>query len=64
MNVSDLEDIVGKVALEFFEHKNPGHFAAENPKTLHTCIDDVAFVITKFIEYFNQLAEAQINDGR
>lgn len=62
MKVTDLEDIVSRVALEYFEYKNPGFSAAENPNTVHSCIDDTAFIINKFIKYFNDLAESQLND--
>ena len=61
MKVNDLEDIVARVSLEFFEYKNPGFSATENPKTVQTSIDDTAFIVSKFIEYFNQLAEAESN---
>jgi hypothetical protein len=61
MKASDLEDIVGRVSLEFFEYKNPGFSAVENPGTVHKCIDDVAFIINKFIKYFNEAAEAEVN---
>jgi hypothetical protein len=62
MKVNDLEDIVSRVSLEYFQYKNPGFSAAENPNTVHTCIDDTAFIINRFIKYFNELAEAQSND--
>ncbi len=62
MKVNDLEDIVGRVSLDFFEYKNPGFSAVDNPDTVHKCIDDVAFIISKFIEYFNKLAEEQLNE--
>jgi hypothetical protein len=62
MKVDDLEDIVGRVSLEYFQYKNPGFSAAENPNTVHTCIDDTAFIINRFIKYFNELAEEQSND--
>jgi hypothetical protein len=62
MNVNDLEDIVSRVSLEYFQYKNPGFSAAENPNTVHTCIDDTAFIINRFIKYFNELAEEQSND--
>jgi hypothetical protein len=62
MNNSDLENIVGKVSLDFFQYKNPGFSAVENPGTVHKCIDDVAFIIGRFIEYFNKLAEEQLNE--
>jgi len=64
MKNSDLEDIVGKVSLDFFEYKNPGFSAVENPGTVHKCIDDVAFIVGRFIEYFNKLAEEQSNESR
>lgn len=64
MKASDLEDIVGRVSLEFFEYKNPGFSALENPGTVHSCIDDVAFIISNFISHFNKLAEEQSNDKR
>ena len=48
---------------DFFEYKNPGFSAADNPKSVQTAIDDTAFVINKFITYFNQLAESEINDA-
>jgi|LakMenEpi03Aug12_release.lakeMendotaPanAssembly.Ray.scaffolds.fasta_scaffold2655352_1 hypothetical protein len=63
MKVNDLEDIVGRVSLDFFEYKNPGFSAMENPGTVHKCIDDVAFIISRFIEYFNKLAEEQLNES-
>ena len=62
MNVNDLEDIVSRVSLEYFQYKNPGFSAAENPNTVHTCIDDTAFIINRFIKYFNDLAEEQSDD--
>jgi hypothetical protein len=62
MNVNDLEDIVSRVSLEYFQYKNPGFSAAENPNTVHTCIDDTAFIINRFIKYFNELAEEQLDD--
>jgi hypothetical protein len=61
MKVSDLEDIVSRVALEFFQYKNPGFSAVDNPKSVQTAIDDTAFVINKFISYFNDLAEGEVN---
>lgn len=63
MKSSDLEDIVGRVSLEFFEYKNPGFSAVENPGTVHKCIDDVAFIINRFIKYFNEMAEEQLNES-
>jgi|688.fasta_scaffold954303_2 predicted methyltransferase len=62
MKVSDLEDIVSVVSKEFFEYKNPGHSAVDNPKSVQNAIDDTAFIINKFINYFNKLAEEQLND--
>jgi hypothetical protein len=62
MSVNDLEDIVSRVSLEYFQYKNPGFSAAENPNTVHTCIDDTAFIINRFIKYFNELAEEQSDD--
>jgi hypothetical protein len=62
MKVTDLEDIVSRVALEYFQYKNPGFSATENPNTVHSCIDDTAFIINKFIKHFNDLAEEQLND--
>jgi hypothetical protein len=62
MNVNDLEDIVSRVSLEYFQYKNPGFSAAENPNTVHTSIDDTAFIINRFIKYFNDLAEEQSDD--
>lgn len=59
MKLNDLEDIVSKVSLDFFNYKHPGFIATENPNTVHACIDDTAFIINKFISYFNQLAEEQ-----
>jgi predicted methyltransferase len=63
MNVSDLEDIVSRVALDFFHQKNPGFSAIDNPKSVQTAIEDTAFVINKFISYFNKLAEGE-SSGR
>ena len=63
MNLNDLEDIVSKVSMDFFNYKNPGFSALDNPKSVQTAIDDTAFIINKFITYFNQLAESQINDA-
>jgi hypothetical protein len=63
MKMNDLEDIVGKVSLDYFEYKNPGFSAVENPGTVHKCIDDVAFIINRFIEYFNRLAEEELNES-
>jgi hypothetical protein len=61
MKVTDLEDIVSRVALDFFHFKNPGFSAIDNPKSVQTAIDDTAFVINKFIGYFNQMAEGEVN---
>ncbi len=61
MKLSDLEDIVGKVSLDFFHYKNPGFSAVDNPKSVQTAIDDSAFIINKFIQYFNDLADRQSN---
>lgn len=57
MKLNDLEDIVAKVALDLFNYKHPDFNAVENAKTLQGCIDDSAFVINKFINYFNSVAE-------
>ena len=62
MNISDLEDIVSKGALDFFSYKNPEFSPLENPKSVQSCIDDTAFIINKFITYFNTLAERELND--
>ena len=62
MKLSDLEDIVSKVSIDYFDYKNPGFSAVDNPGTIHKCIDEVSFIINKFIQYFNDLAEAQSND--
>jgi len=59
MKVSDLEDIVSRVSLDFFENKNPGFSALDNPKSVQSAIDDTAFIINKFIFYFNELAEGE-----
>lgn len=59
MKLDDLEDIVAKVALDLFNYKHPDFNAIENAKTLQTCIDDSAFVINKFISYFNSIAESE-----
>ena len=61
MKANDLEDIVSRVSLEYFHYKNPGFSPAENPNTVHTCIDDTAFIINKFIKYFNEATEAELN---
>lgn len=59
MQLNDLEDIVGRVAMDFFNYKNPGFSAVDNPKSVQTAIDDTAFVINKFISYFNSAAESE-----
>jgi hypothetical protein len=64
MKLNDLEDIVSLVAKDFFDYKNPGFSAVDNPKSVQTAIDDTAFIINKFIGYFNQLAEGEVNDAR
>lgn len=63
MKLNDLEEIVSRVSKEFFEYKNPGFSAVDNPKSVQVAIDDTAFIINKFITYFNQLAEREINDA-
>jgi len=62
MKLSDLEDIVSKVSIDYFDYKNPGFSAVDNPGSVHKCIDEVSFIINKFIKYFNELAEEQLND--
>jgi hypothetical protein len=62
MKLNDLEDIVSRVAKDLFDYKNPGFSAGDNPKSVQTAIDDTAFVINKFISYFNQLAESEVNE--
>jgi hypothetical protein len=64
MKLNDLEEIVSRVSKDFFDYKNPGFSAADNPKSVQTAIDDTAFIINKFIGYFNQLAEGEVNDAR
>ena len=64
MRLDDLENIVTKVSMDFFNHKHPDFNAVDNPKSVQSCIDDTAFIINKFISYFNKLAEEQLNDGR
>ena len=60
MKLNDLEDIVGKVAMDFFNYKNPGFSVADNPKSVQTAIDDTAFIINKFINYFNAAVESEV----
>lgn len=62
MKLNDLEDLVSRVSMDFFNYKNPGFSPVDNPKSAQTAIDDTAFIINKFITYFNQLAEEQSND--
>jgi len=62
MRLNDLEDIVSRVSMDYFGYKNPGFSALDNPKSVQSAIDDTAFIINKFISYFNQLAESQGND--
>lgn len=62
MKLSELEEIVGIVALDFFNYKNPGFSPLDNPKAVQTCIDDTAFVINKFIGYFNKKVEGELNE--
>lgn len=59
MKLNDLEDIVSRVSMDFFNYKHPNFTAIDNPKSVQVCIDDAAFVINKFISYFNQMAEEQ-----
>lgn len=61
MRLDDLEDIVTKVSMDLFNYKYPEFNLVDNPKSLQGCIDDTAFVINKFITYFNKLAE-EVND--
>ena len=63
MKLNDLEEIVSKVSMDYFKYKNPDFSALDNPKSVQSAIDDTAFIINKFITYFNQLAEGQ-NDDR
>lgn len=63
MKVSDLEEIVGRVSMDFFKYKNPGFSAIDNPKSVQVAIDDTAFIVNKFITYFNQLAESQVDES-
>lgn len=62
MKLDDLEDIVTRVSMDFFNYKYPDFNAVDNPKSVQMCIDDSAFIINKFISYFNKLAEAELND--
>lgn len=62
MKLNDLEDIVSRVSMDFFKFKHPEFNAIDNPKSVQACIDDTAFIINKFISYFNALAENQLND--
>ena len=62
MKLNDLEEIVSRVSKDFFEYKNPDFSAVDNPRSVQSAIDDTAFIINKFITYFNQLAEGQSND--
>ena len=62
MKLNDLEDMVGRVALDYFEYKNPGYNAIDNPRAVQTCIEETAFIINKFISYFNMMAEGELND--
>ena len=62
MKLNDLEDIVSKVSMDYFKYKYPDFSPLDNPKSVQSAIDDTAFVINKFIAYFNQLAESQGND--
>lgn len=59
MKLNDLEEIVSRVSKEFFDYKNPGFSAVDNPKSVQTAIDDTVFIINKFIGYFNSIAEEQ-----
>jgi predicted methyltransferase len=62
MKLDDLEDIVSLVAKDLFDYRNPGFSPVDNPKSVQTAIDDAAFVINKFISYFNRLAESEVNE--
>lgn len=64
MKLSDLEDIVSVVSMEYFNYKYPDHSPVDNPNSVKTCIDESAFVINRFITHFNKLAEEELNDGR
>lgn len=59
MKLSDLEDIVGVVSMEYFKYKHPDFSVLDNPRSVQSCIDDTAFIINKFIAHFNRLAEEQ-----
>lgn len=59
MKLNDLEDIVSRVSMDFFKFKHPEFNAIDNPKSVQVCIDDTAFIINRFISYFNQMAEEQ-----
>lgn len=59
MKLNDLEEIVGLVAMDYFKYKNPDFSPVDNPKSVQSAIDDTAFIINKFIGYFNDLAESQ-----
>lgn len=63
MRLNDLEDLVSKVSMDYFKYKNPDFSPLDNPKSVQSAIDETAFIINKFIGYFNQLAESQGNDG-
>ena len=63
MKLNDLEDIVSRVAMDFFNYKNPGFTPIDNPKSVQTAIDETAFIINKFIGYFNTLAEQESKDN-
>ena len=62
MKASDLEDIVSKVSMDLFNYRHPGFSAADNPTSVKSCIDDSAFVISKFISYVDALTEDQVGD--
>jgi len=63
MKLNDLEDIVSRVSMDFFSYKNPDFSAVDNPKSVQTAIDDTAFIINKFITYFNDLADQQTKEN-
>jgi hypothetical protein len=60
MKASDVEDIAARVALDLFNYRHPDFNVLENPKSMQTCIEDSAFVISKFIAYFNEEVEREV----
>lgn len=57
MKLNDLEDIVSRVAMDVFNERYPNKNVLENTQAMQDCISDSAFIINKFIMYFNYMAE-------